>query len=123
MDRRVQNVISLLSSDLRRGLSTIKAAGYAELSVSRFRHLFKTETGTSIGRYLKILRLQEAKELIGTTSLSIKEVMAQVGVKDKSNFARDFRKAYGFSPVQYRRNAQRKEDEVDDDMEAVFTNK
>jgi transcriptional regulator GlxA family with amidase domain len=110
MDRRVQKVISLLSSDLSDDLLPTKAAGCANLSVSRFRHLFKTETGTSVGRYLKNLRLQEAKELIETTSLSIKQIMAKVGIKDKSNFARDFRKAYGLSPVQYRRNVQREED-------------
>jgi AraC family transcriptional regulator of arabinose operon len=109
MDHRVQKIISLLSIDLSRDLSLTNAAGYVNLSGSRLRHLFKTETGMSVVRYVKILRLRKAKELIETTALSIKQVMVEVGIKDKSNFAREFKKAYGLSPVQYRRDFHLKE--------------
>lgn len=101
----------MLSSDLTRDFSATKAAKYVNLSVSRFRHLFKTETGVSLVQYVKRLRLQEAKKLIETTELSIKQVMVEVGIRDKSDFARDFKKTYGSSPLRYRRDFRQEEND------------
>jgi AraC-like DNA-binding protein len=72
------------------------------LSPSRLRHLFKDQTGLSLTQYLKVQRMQKAKELLETTFLSVKEVMLRVGFKDKSNFSQAFKKLYGLSPVKYR---------------------
>ena len=72
------------------------------LSSSRLCHLIKAETGLPPARYLKQLRIQKAKQLLETTFLSIKEVMAQIGYNDLSHFVRDFKMACGMSPRQYR---------------------
>lgn len=102
MDHRVSKIIALLAANLRRDLSLAEAAEHVNLSISRMRHLFKAETGMSIVKYLKTLRLQKARERLETTPLSIKEIMIQVGIKDKSDFAKDFKNKYGLSPKQYR---------------------
>jgi len=52
--------------------------------------------------YLKALRIEEARKLVETTFLTNQEIIAKVGLGDESHFARDFKKAYGLSPVQYR---------------------
>lgn len=59
----------------------------------------------SIGEYLKNLRMQKAGELLETTSLSVKEVGAAVGMLDQSHFVRAFKKSYGLTPSQYRDKA------------------
>jgi len=46
--------------------------------------------------------MQKAKELLNTTSLSIKEVSARFNL-DRSHFERDFRKVTGTSPGKYKR--------------------
>lgn len=109
MDSRVRKTIHLLSSDLKRDLSLTNAAGHVNLSVSRLRHLFKKETGMSVVQYVKRLRLKKAKDLIESSRLSIKQVMVEVGIKDKSNFTRDFKKTYGLSPAQCRKDSQLEE--------------
>ena len=43
-----------------------------------------------------------AQLLLARTSLSIKEVMAQVGCNDPSHFGRDFRTFHGLSPYEWR---------------------
>ena len=53
-------------------------------------------------QFLKTYRLEKACELLETTLLSIKEITAQVGVKDESHFMRDFKKSYSVTPSQYR---------------------
>jgi two-component system response regulator YesN len=74
------------------------------LSIPRFCHLFKSETGTSFRSYLKRLRLEKAKHLLETTYLSVKEIMAGVGYNDESYFVRTFKSIYHVPPLQYRKN-------------------
>jgi transcriptional regulator GlxA family with amidase domain len=91
-----------MTVDLGREVSLNELAQAVNLSASRLRHLFKDETGVSPAQYLKLQRMQRAKELLEATFLNVKEVMLQVGVKDKSSFVRDFKKLYGLSPSKYR---------------------
>jgi len=102
MDARVQSVISLMQDDLRRELTVCQRAQVVNLTASHLCRLFKAETGVSPSRYLKLLRLQRAKNLLETTFLNIKEIMNKVGVKDESHFVRDFKIICGVTPAQYR---------------------
>lgn len=103
MDQRVQIVLALIEEDLRRELSLEDLAKSVNLSASRLRHLFSTETGTSPGQYLKSIRIRKAKEMLETTFLSVKQIMSLVGFVDRKHFACDFKKAYGASPTEYRK--------------------
>jgi AraC-like DNA-binding protein len=102
MDYRVQNVIALMERHLHRGWAATRFASCVNLSPSRLHQLFKEETGTPPARYLRQLRLRRARELLETTHLSVKEVMARVGVSDESHFVRDFKQAHGATPARYR---------------------
>jgi transcriptional regulator GlxA family with amidase domain len=123
MDHRIRKTMSMLSSDLGFDLSLTDTAAHVNLSASRFRHLFKSETGMSAVQFVKGLRLKKAKELIESTTLSIKQIMGEVGIKDKSNFCRDFKKAYGVSPVKYRKQFHSEDDTATTQIAAIFTNK
>ena len=48
------------------------------------------------------LKMQEAKRLLETTFLTVKEVAHHVGLGDESHFVRDFKRLYGHSPGQHR---------------------
>ncbi|HKR00218.1 MAG TPA: helix-turn-helix transcriptional regulator [Pyrinomonadaceae bacterium] len=102
MDPRIQRAIRLMTADLRPEISINELAKSLNLSESRLRHLFKAETGVSPMQYLKAQRIQRARKLLENTFLSVKEVMMEVGAKDKSHFIRDFKKAFGLSPSQLR---------------------
>jgi AraC-like DNA-binding protein len=102
MDYRVKKVIALMKEYLHRGWPASRLAQFVNISPSRLHQLFKDETGLPPAKYLHSLRMQQAKELLETSYLSVKEVMTKVGVTDESHFVRDFRKAYGFTPAKYR---------------------
>jgi len=103
MDRRVELVIAEIHRDVARAWETAELAALVNLSPSRFRHVFKEETGVSVTQYLRELRLERAEFLLRTTFLSIKEVMTESGLTSMSHFVQYFKKKYGRTPSAYRR--------------------
>jgi AraC-like DNA-binding protein len=107
MDGRIERALADMHARLAKPLTVAELARAARLSESRFAHLFTREVGSSPGRYLHALRMIRARLLIERTSLSIKEVMAQVGCNDPSHFTRDFARFHGLSPRAWRAAAAR----------------
>ena len=83
-------------------------AALVNLSPSRFRHLFKQETGTTPAQYLKDVRLIRAERMLRTTFLTIKQILKQVGIASNTHFVSDFRRKYGTTPTAYRRTINRR---------------
>lgn len=104
MDQRIELITDLMRSNLNRKLSPDNLAAMVGLSPSRLHYLFKTELGTSPARYIRSLRLERAKNLLNSTHTSVKQVMIEVGVTDRSHFEREFKRLYGLTPSQYRKN-------------------
>jgi transcriptional regulator GlxA family with amidase domain len=102
MDRRVQRVIDCMKADLAQDLALDEIAQSVNLSHSRLRCLFKTQTGMSPTHYLKHLRMEEAKRLTESTFLNVKQIMNMLGMRDESHFVRDFKRIHGVTPSQYR---------------------
>lgn len=101
-DRRVKDVIAFMEDNLSQRLSLGTLAQGVNLSSTQLNYLFKSKFGVTATQYLKSSRLEKARELLETTHLSVKEVAAKVGLNDASHFVRDFKKAYGITPAQYR---------------------
>lgn len=103
-------MIALMRTNLHRDLPLSEIRMSVQLSSSHLRQLFKGDTGMSLARYLKKLRLERASELLETTFLSIKEIAASAGLHSINHFVTDFKKAHGVTPSQfaarYRKTAQ-----------------
>lgn len=102
MNSRVQTALALMQENLQGAWSPDTLARAVNLSPSRFQHLFKAEVGMAPRHYLRALRMEQARKLLQTSQLTVKQIMNRVGVEDKSHFAREFKKAYGLSPTAYR---------------------
>ena len=103
MDRRIELIISKIETETASSWDTRTLAEMVDLSPSRFRHLFKQETGSSPAQYIKDFRVRKAELMLRTTFLSVKQVLKRVGIRSNSHFVRDFRKMYGMTPTAYRR--------------------
>ena len=102
-DPRVQRAVRLLRKNAMNPVVRIKEiAATLHISSSYLRHLFKKELGMAPTHYVKLLRLQKAKKLLENTFLSVKEVMAEVGIADPSHFVRDYKQRYDETPSQAR---------------------
>lgn len=65
--------------------------------------LFHRYFHTTPRQYLLDLRIRRARQLLADESLSIKEIAAAVGYDNALNFSTCFRKRFGLSPREYRR--------------------
>ena len=104
MNLRAKAVLTIIEADFYREVSFGILARSVNLSPSRLRHLFFEEMGLTPAQYVKFLRLRKAKELLETSYLSVKVIMANVEMNNESHFVNDFKKAYGLTPARYRVN-------------------
>ena len=98
----MRTALALMQENPKGAWSPDTLARAVNLSLSRFQHLFKAEVGMAPSHYLRALRLEQARKLLQTPRLTVKQIMNEVGVEDKSHFAREFKKAYGLTPTAYR---------------------
>ena len=103
-DLRIVEAVRFVESNYARDLDFTNLAATLNLSPSRLRQLFKQQTSTSFGKYLRQVRMQRARHLLETSFLKIKQIAEQVGIGDTSHFVRDFEKQFGMSPAQYRKS-------------------
>lgn len=73
------------------------------LSSGYLSFIFKKETGMNLNRYIRVFRMEKAKELLCTTNMKVAQISEQVGFANVSYFCRSFREYYGSSPESYRK--------------------
>jgi transcriptional regulator GlxA family with amidase domain len=102
-DPRIQQAVNLLRSNAFVAPVRIsEIAAKLHISHSHLAHLFKKELGVAPTHYVRVLRLQKARDLLESTFLSVKEIMSMVGFADFSHFVRDYKQEFGETPSQTR---------------------
>ena len=102
MDSRVAAVLDLISSRFREPWTLELLANHVNLCPSYLDRLFRSFKCKSPCVLLKSMRLEQARILLCSTYLSVKQVAAAVGISDSSHFVKDFKKVYGQTPSVYR---------------------
>lgn len=72
------------------------------ISKSYFQHLYKQIFGTGVMEDVIQSRIQHAKYLLSTTSLSVKEIASLCGYRNETHFMRQFKDVMNMTPSQYR---------------------
>lgn len=78
------------------------------LSYSHLAAEFRKEKGISMGRYHSDMQMKKACLLLRSTLMTVGEISASLGFSDMLYFSRKFHAFSGFSPTDYRKQAQRK---------------
>ncbi len=66
--------------------------------------LIKKYTGKTFATIISEIQMSHAKQLIEDTSMSLTEISQEIGCFDLSHFNRKFKKIYGKSPDEYRKD-------------------
>jgi transcriptional regulator GlxA family with amidase domain len=101
-DSRVRTVVALIQNQYTRPFTLSHFAEAVNLTPEHLCRIFTRQMGIAPLRYLKLYRLQSARELLENSHLTVKEIMFRVGCNDESHFVRDFEDRFGLSPVRYR---------------------
>lgn len=103
MDGRIFHLCNCIFRDLKQGWTTEQMAEITQLSVPHLHKLFKTEIGLPPITHLRDLRLEKARKLLEGSFNQIKQIGVEIGMPNISHFTRDFKKKYGVTPTEYRR--------------------
>ena len=108
-ERAIHGLTRYLQEHLAEEISLSVLAEQFHLSAQYISQLFKSEIGVNFLAYLTNIRMERAKKLLLTTSLSIAQVSEQSGYGDYRVFTKVFKKSEGITPSQYRRDFLEKE--------------
>ncbi|MEZ8785941.1 GlxA family transcriptional regulator [Vibrio splendidus] len=87
-----------------RTMSVGELAAEAHLSERQLKRRFKDATGITPLKFIQLVRLSFAKELLRNTKLSVEEVGRRVSYEDVRFFRQIFKRENGLSPQEYRKN-------------------
>ena len=102
MDSRIQGVVDYILLHPNEKYSPSRLAEMAELSKQRFTSLFSSQLGKSPMVYVKELKLTTAARKLLVSNLHINDIAYELGYEDSNYFIREFKRAFGCTPNQYR---------------------
>lgn len=103
-ERVITGITRYLQEHLSQEVSLSVLAERFHLNPQYISQLFKNEIGVGFLAYLTNIRMERAKHLLLSTSLSVAEVAEQSGYGDYRGFTKVFKKSEGITPSQYRRD-------------------
>src|SRR5665647_3521041 len=95
----------MMRESVYKNLTAEEIAKSLNICYSGFRRAFKEFTGTSPSKYMSLIHISEAKLLLSTTSQSVKQIANTLNFDNLDYFPVFFKKRTGFTPSEYRCNA------------------
>ncbi len=102
IERAVVRAIETMHENMAEPITIDDMARTAMYSKFHFSREFQRVTGISPGRFLSAIRLQRAKDLLVSTSLTVTEISHRVGYTSVGTFSSRFATSVGVPPTSYR---------------------
>lgn len=98
----VKRALLLLEQNMSRPLSTEEIAERLNLSKRQLERLFLKDTGESLQKLYRNIRLRYGLWLLQNSERSITDIAAECGFADTAHFSRAFRTAFEKKPTEFR---------------------
>lgn len=98
----IEKVMDYIKKNYMKDITLDDMAGMVGLSSYYFSKMFKHYQKVNFIDYLTEVRIGKAKELLGDSTVNIKEVSSMVGYSDPNYFTRVFKRTEGITPTEYR---------------------
>lgn len=99
----IREIMSILTERMQENITLKDIAQQFLFSPNYLGHLFKEEVGKSFSEILTGMRMERAREMLKDPTLKIYEVANQVGYRYIPYFSRQFREAFGMTPMDFRK--------------------
>ena len=99
-----QEVVNYIKANLHSKLSVEEISRNFNYEKSYFCRKFKSVTGVTATEYIRLSRLEEARNMLEKTTKSIMNIAISCGFHDSAYFINCFKKVYGVSPSKYRKS-------------------
>lgn len=100
---KLKSMIRYVSTHYQEKITIEEISQFFHYSPSHFMKFFKSHTGMSFISYVNDYRITEARTLLTNTTDSVLDISFQCGFTNLSNFNRIFKRKYGISPSQMRK--------------------
>ena len=99
----VGKVQEYIGSHLSEKITRTSMAKLVFMNSDYLARIFKKETGLSLGEYLQVRRIEEAKRQLAQTDIPVSVISQNVGYDNFSYFSYLFHERTGMTPVEYRK--------------------
>lgn len=109
----VQAAVQFIQENYQNDIGIREIAQSLTISESRLSHVFKQNTGYTVGDYVQNVRMKQACLLLSDPTVKVYEVAGQVGFKDQRYFSVMFKKLVGMSPREFQNTFTKQEGDSD----------
>lgn len=103
MHERISEVVRYINTHYAQPLSLELLAKRFFVSPYYLSRFFKEATGFTVVEYINSVRIKEAKKLLETSDLKVKQISKKVGFGSVTHFGRVFKSITGYAPLYYRK--------------------
>lgn len=100
---RIETVRNYIERNLHKSVTLEDAADHAHVSPCYLSRLFHRQMEMTFITYVKLRRIERAKDLLTGSTLPIVNVALDLAYQDANYFCKAFKKEVGMSPSEYRR--------------------
>lgn len=104
----LNEAIRFIHENYHKPLDLAMVSNHVSLNYAYFSNLFKKNVGKGFAEYLRDVRMDKARRLLGETEYKIVEITPLVGYESYKSFTRAFREVMGMQPTEYRQMIRRK---------------
>lgn len=110
---KVKRAVELIEEDLTKNYSVDHLAKEVGTNVNKLQEGFKYMFNLTVNKYVQQVKLEAARELLTHSEQNISQIVALIGLNNRSYFSKVFKEKYGVSPKYFLHQ----KSEPDDDEE------